>query len=77
MPVLRQHDMTKARRQTIDDRDDLVAVGHRERAARTKIVLHVNDDQNLVAADGRAFFHGFGPVIHFHLQTIKLGRELF
>ena len=78
MPVLCQHDMTEARRQTIDDRNDFVALGHRQRAARTKIVLHIDDDQNFVAADGRAFVHGFANLSFHRLQTtIKLGRKRF
>jgi hypothetical protein len=51
MPILRQHDITKARGETVDDRHNFVAVRHRQCAARTKIVLHVDDDQHVSGAD--------------------------
>ncbi len=53
MPVLGQHDVTKPRRQTIDDRHDLVAPRHRQGAARTKIVLDVDHDEDVVVAERR------------------------
>src|SRR5207248_2345866 len=46
MPVLRQHDVGKARGEAVDDRNDPVALGHGERAARHEVVLHVDDDQD-------------------------------
>ncbi len=57
MPVLRQHDVAKPRGEAIDDRHDLIAARHRERAARTEIVLHVHDDEDVSAVDRRAFLH--------------------
>ena len=53
---LRQHDVAKAwaaRRLTIGD--DLIAAADRQRTAGTKIVLHVDDDQDVGAVDRRAF----------------------
>src|SRR5688572_11980020 len=48
MPVLRQDHIVEARDQAVDRIDDRVAVGYGERAARTKIVLHVDHDQGRV-----------------------------
>ena len=57
MPVLRQHDVAKPRGEAIDDRHDLIAARHRERAARTEIILDVHDDEDVSAVDRRAFLH--------------------
>ena len=48
MPILRQHHMGKLRGQAIDQRHDLVAAGHREAAARTEVVLDVDDQQDIL-----------------------------
>ena len=50
MPVLRQHDVLEILGQRVDQRHDLVAARHRQRAARTEIILHVDDDQRLFHA---------------------------
>ena len=47
VPVLRQHDMAEAFRNAIDHRHDPVAFRHGQRAARTEIVLHVDDQQHV------------------------------
>ena len=53
VPVLRQHDVAEALAQSVDDRDDLVAVGHGEAAAGAEIILHVDDDQGGRGVDHR------------------------
>jgi hypothetical protein len=58
MPVLGQHHVAEPRCKPIDDRHDLIAARHGERAARTKIVLYVHDDEDVVAVDGRVLAHG-------------------
>ena len=50
MPVLGQDDMREFAGETIDRGDHGVAVGHGERAARTEIVLHIDNDQCLAVA---------------------------
>ncbi len=54
MPILGQHDMGKAQAEPVDDGNNRVAIGDRQRAARAKVILHVNDQQKIVAADGLA-----------------------
>ncbi len=49
MPVLRDHHLLEAPREPVDHRHHRVAVGHRERAARHEIVLHVDHEQHIVA----------------------------
>ena len=51
MPVLREDDVAELRAKPVDDRHDLIAARYGERAVRTKIVLHVDDDQNVAVAD--------------------------
>ena len=46
VPVLRQHNVREARAEAIDERHDLIAVRHGQRAARHEVVLHVDDDQD-------------------------------
>src|SRR6201996_1956855 len=55
MPVLGQCYMMKACGQAIDDRDDGIAIGDRECATGAKIVLNVDDQQQIVI---------FGPDRH-------------
>src|SRR3974390_2557050 len=50
MPVLRQHHMRKPAGKRIEQRDDLFAARHRERPTRAEVVLHVDDQQNVVAS---------------------------
>src|SRR6188508_1089971 len=45
MPVLGDDDVLELAREAIDERHDLVAALHFERAARAEVVLHVDDDQ--------------------------------
>ena len=53
MPVLREHDVVEARREPVDERHDLVAARHGERAAGHEIVLEVDDHQ---AGAGHGYF---------------------
>ena len=39
--------MRELARQPVDQRDDRIAVGHRQRAAGAEIVLHIDDHQRL------------------------------
>jgi hypothetical protein len=60
MPVLGQDDMSELRGEPVDHRDDRVAVRHCERPARTEIVLHIDDHQNIAIArrpSARVSFH--------------------
>lgn len=51
VPVLRENDVLKERRDVTNRRDDFIAVRNNQRSAGTEIILHVNDDQNVVGAD--------------------------
>src|SRR3954464_7780409 len=48
MPVLRQHDMAKALRHPVDCRHHRVAVTDRQCTARAKIILHVDNEKQVV-----------------------------
>ena len=50
MPILREDDIAEVLRKSIDDRHDLIAARHRKRAVRTKIVLHVDHDEDVAVA---------------------------
>ncbi len=54
MPILRHRDVIEALGQPIDDRHRRIAVGDSQRAARAEIVLHVNDEQEVVT---RLYLH--------------------
>src|SRR6185437_2285234 len=58
MPILGQHHVIEVLHQPVDDRDDRVAVTHRQRATRAKIALDIDNEQQLVA----------GPGLHLHLR---------
>ena len=51
VPVLRQDDMAELFGNAIDERDDLVGSGNGKRASLAEIVLDVDDQQNVGAAD--------------------------
>jgi len=53
MPVLGDDDVLELAREAIDERHDLVAALHFERAAGTEVVLHVDDDQAIRGAGHR------------------------
>jgi hypothetical protein len=48
VPVLREHDVLERGRQAVDERDDLIAFLHRQRAARGKAVLYVDHEENVL-----------------------------
>src|SRR5262249_23946817 len=47
MPVLGEHDVGELAGDTVDDRHDLVPARHGEAAARAKILLHVDHEENV------------------------------
>ena len=51
MPILRQHDIAKACGEAINDWHHFVATRHCQCAARTEIVLHVDDNERVVKTD--------------------------
>ena len=51
MPVLRHHDIRKALGDAIDNRNDLIAVLHRQAAAGQKTVLDVDHQQDRCIID--------------------------
>jgi hypothetical protein len=55
MPVLRQHNMGKLCCQRVDHGHDFVAARHREAAARAKIMLDVDNQEDVVLADRETF----------------------
>ncbi len=48
VPVLREDDVLETRRDGMDDRNDGVAVGNGKRTAGAEIILHVDDDENVL-----------------------------
>ena len=63
MPVLGQDHVAEARGQAVDDRHDLVAARHGERAARAEIVLDVDDEQDVLLADRSLSVMAAPPVL--------------
>jgi hypothetical protein len=51
MPILRKYNVVKVRRNAMDGRDYLIALGYSQRSAGTKIVLHIHYDQNVPRFD--------------------------
>ena len=74
VPVLGQHDMGKALRQAIDDRNDVMTARNREIAAGAEIILHIDDQQYIAIADvsaaGRTRFAHDRPLVTCRLHTI-------
>ena len=70
MPILGQDDMIEAFGKAIDDRNHAIAVGNRQRTAGAEIVLHVDNQQQIIvgldphfttwARDGAMFLKSFG-----------------
>ncbi len=56
MPVLGERNVGKAPRQRVDDRHDGVPIGNRQGAAGQKIILHVDDEQQVTVGERQA--HG-------------------
>jgi hypothetical protein len=62
MPVLRKNNVAEAGRNAIDGVDHGVAISHGQRAARAKVVLYIDDNQNVVRGDpqGDSYARNFG-----------------
>ena len=63
MPVLRHDDVLETGRQSIDERDDLVASFDRQRPAGHEIGLQVDREENVPVIDRDWPRHGIRPVI--------------
>ena len=50
VPVLREHDVAERLRDLIDQRHDLIALLHRQTAARNEAVLHIDHQQSVLIA---------------------------
>lgn len=48
MPILSQDHMIEGKRQAIDDFDDSITVRDCQRTSGTEIILHVDNQQNIV-----------------------------
>jgi hypothetical protein len=78
VPVLRQHHMVMTGDQMVDQRHDLVAVFHGERAAGAEIVLDVDDEQRLRDGKGRTLLPSGGPIVTRAVrQRRQRGLEIF
>src|SRR5437660_10463843 len=51
MPILREHDVRKAPRERVDERNDCVAAGDGERTAGEEVILDVDDEQHVAFGD--------------------------
>ena len=51
MPILRQDDIAEGVTKPVDDRHDVIALRYGERAVRTEVVLHIDDDQCVAVGD--------------------------
>ncbi len=51
VPILGEDDVFKQRSDAMDGADHGVSIGNGKRPARAEIVLHVNDDENIVRVD--------------------------
>ena len=61
VPVLREDDVLEALRQSVDRRDDGVAIRHGEAAALAEIILDIDDDQRGARVNRGLFLgHGLG-----------------
>src|ERR1700739_3631632 len=59
MPVLRQDDIFKTRRDAMNDGDNRVAVANGQRAAGTEVILYIDDEEEVL---GR-YAHRGGTVL--------------
>ena len=48
VPILGQDDAGERPAQTVDDGNDPVAIGHGQRAAGAEVILHIDDDQDVI-----------------------------
>ena len=51
MPIARRVHAREARCEGVDRLEDPLALGHAQRAAGQKVVLHVDDDERVVGLD--------------------------
>lgn len=51
VPVLGEDDVTEERRDLVDRRDDGIAVGNGELATGTEVVLHIDDEKDVLRSD--------------------------
>jgi hypothetical protein len=51
MPILRQHNMLEFNRKVMNRLNHRIAIAHRQRPARAEIILHIDDNQHVVAGD--------------------------
>jgi len=50
MPVLRENDVLEEWRNAMDRGNDLVAMRNGQRSTRAEVILHINNDENVVGA---------------------------
>jgi hypothetical protein len=65
VPILRKDHVLEFRRQPIDEGNDGVALGDRERAAGHKVILQVDEQEKVAYARPATLVHGpsqIGPV---------------
>src|SRR5262249_11941569 len=65
MPVLSEYHVTEFFAQAIDRGHDLVAARHREASARTKVVLHVDGEEDVALAERNSVSQGDLPTARF------------
>jgi hypothetical protein len=68
--------MAKQRRVAVDSRHHLVAALDRQRAARAEVVLDIDDDENVVVADGYWPAHGRRSVPNYSIQCPAVAGAL-
>lgn len=51
VPILREDDVLKALRNSVDRRDDSISARNRQLPAGTEIVLHVDDNEDVLGSD--------------------------
>jgi hypothetical protein len=77
MPVLGQHDVNKTTRDSVKERNHFIAVRHRQSAAGTEVVLHVDNEQEVCLAKGPAIHHAVSlhEIRSIILNSIILKKE--
>jgi hypothetical protein len=61
MPILRQHHVAEPIGQPIDDRHDFIATRNGKVIVRTKVILDIDDQQDVVFADCDRHGRARGP----------------
>ena len=57
VPILGQHDMVEPLGKPIDDGDHGIALGNRQRTGRAEIILHIDDQQEIVGLNQHVCVH--------------------